>query len=255
MATARPGCFGINQDDWEVTVKCPKDYDWVPKEESLKFKFEFPTKAPYPSSGCWYFKQDNQKFRRPCPKGETPWTGPSKRAEPETFKWEVPVATPDKPGCWWINQDGKKTQHDCPKDGEWPFRRNDCYHIAGKVVCPKVVRVDSRFTHVSLVVQARRSLSFNSSSSSSPIHIGKRAPLSKRGQKNVAVSPARPTLPGTYSPCAEYYPVSEVDHVSGCLGIAKKYGISQGALLDLNKDINAKCTNLKIGYAYCVAGK
>ena len=52
-----------------------------------------------------------------------------------------------------------------------------------------------------------------------------------------------------------WYPVSESDHEMGCLGIAAKYGITQSAFLGLNKDINAKCTNLRIGYAYCVSGK
>ena len=69
------------------------------------------------------------------------------------------------------------------------------------------------------------------------------------------LAPAWPTLPGTFSPCTAWYPVTDLDHLSGCAGIMAKYNITYDTFLFLNQDINANCTNLKYGYGCCVAGK
>ena len=63
------------------------------------------------------------------------------------------------------------------------------------------------------------------------------------------------TLPGTFSPCGEWYLVTEADHVAGCAGIEARRGVGLEDLRTLNPDIDPRCTNLRLGYWYCLAGE
>lgn len=63
------------------------------------------------------------------------------------------------------------------------------------------------------------------------------------------------TLPGTFSPCGEWYLVTEADHVAGCAGIEARRGVGLEILRQLNTDIDPGCTNLRLGYWYCLAGQ
>ena len=69
-----------------------------------------------------------------------------------------------------------------------------------------------------------------------------------------AMSPRKTPL-GTSPQCTAWYPVSDIESVSGCGGLERKYNITKKMLYELNPDINADCTNLLLGFDYCVGGR
>jgi hypothetical protein len=62
-------------------------------------------------------------------------------------------------------------------------------------------------------------------------------------------APAVPIYPGAASPCSSYYTVVAGDY---CLSVATKTGISFATLQSLNSGLDATCSNLWLGYQYCI---
>ncbi|CCM00582.1 uncharacterized protein FIBRA_02618 [Fibroporia radiculosa] len=62
---------------------------------------------------------------------------------------------------------------------------------------------------------------------------------------------ASPTASGTTSQCTEYYTVQSGDT---CYSIEQQYDITATQFLAWNSGLNSNCTNLELGYEYCVAG-
>ncbi|XXG98118.1 hypothetical protein Hte_004438 [Hypoxylon texense] len=58
-----------------------------------------------------------------------------------------------------------------------------------------------------------------------------------------------PVQPGLVSNCADCHAVAEGDN---CYGVAEEYGISVGDFLSWNPSLYSNCTNLELGYNYCV---
>ncbi|KAI2466152.1 carbohydrate-binding module family 50 protein [Annulohypoxylon bovei var. microspora] len=69
------------------------------------------------------------------------------------------------------------------------------------------------------------------------------------GVQAAAPSCPVPTEPGTVSNCAACYKVVEGDT---CYAVAAAKGITLANFLLWNPSINAACTNLQLGYNYCV---
>ncbi|KAI1767737.1 carbohydrate-binding module family 50 protein [Hypoxylon sp. FL1150] len=59
-----------------------------------------------------------------------------------------------------------------------------------------------------------------------------------------------PTPPGTVSNCADCYTVADGDN---CYAVSEKFGISIADLENWNPSLSSDCTNLQLGYNYCVA--
>ncbi|KAI6086246.1 hypothetical protein F4821DRAFT_131162 [Hypoxylon rubiginosum] len=59
-----------------------------------------------------------------------------------------------------------------------------------------------------------------------------------------------PTPPGTISNCADCYTIADGDN---CYGVSQKFGISLTDFENWNPSLVAGCTNLQLGYNYCVA--
>ena len=57
--------------------------------------------------------------------------------------------------------------------------------------------------------------------------------------------------PGVTSDCAEYYNVQGGDF---CLRVVERFAISFDQLRQMNKELDAGCSNLWLGYDYCVKG-
>jgi hypothetical protein len=62
--------------------------------------------------------------------------------------------------------------------------------------------------------------------------------------------PAKPTSNGTIADCGNYYDVASGDD---CGTISLQAKISFPDLRSFNTQLNAQCTNLWLGYSYCVA--
>jgi LysM repeat protein len=62
-------------------------------------------------------------------------------------------------------------------------------------------------------------------------------------------APAVPVYPGASSPCSSYYTVVAGDY---CLSVASKTGITFATLQSLNPGLDATCSNLWLGYQYCI---
>ncbi|KAI1774930.1 carbohydrate-binding module family 50 protein [Hypoxylon cercidicola] len=58
-----------------------------------------------------------------------------------------------------------------------------------------------------------------------------------------------PVAPGLVSNCADCYLVAEGDN---CYGVSGAYGIAMSDFLLWNPSLYQNCTNLQIGYNYCV---
>lgn len=61
---------------------------------------------------------------------------------------------------------------------------------------------------------------------------------------------AQPTSTGTIADCGRYHDVASGDT---CNSVALRYGITFGDMRTFNTQINTDCTNLWLGYSYCVA--
>jgi LysM repeat protein len=57
--------------------------------------------------------------------------------------------------------------------------------------------------------------------------------------------------PGVTTNCAQYYNVQSGDF---CNKVAKQFSTSFARLRELNTELNQDCTNLWLGYDYCVTG-
>lgn len=62
-------------------------------------------------------------------------------------------------------------------------------------------------------------------------------------------APATQIYPGAVSPCSSYYTVVAGDY---CQSVASKTGISFATLQSLNPGLDAACSNLWLGYQYCI---
>ena len=158
-------------------------------------------------------------------------------------------------------------------------KRGDCFYIYGGVVCPKLKRVDGKSATCSsssnLPISGHREGRKEGVGllAQSPFPFpGHRSRPGRRDEGNytatldpgegnftAAMDPGDVSMgltpPGTFSPCGKWYLVTGADHVAGCAGIAALYGLSIESLRALNTDINAGCTNLRLGYRYCLARK
>lgn len=63
-------------------------------------------------------------------------------------------------------------------------------------------------------------------------------------------TPAAPTVEGTIPYCGLWYNVTMGDY---CNLISQKFGITSDQLIDMNPAIFKNCSNLYLGYDYCVA--
>lgn len=61
--------------------------------------------------------------------------------------------------------------------------------------------------------------------------------------------PTGPRAPGASASCSQWYTVQSGDY---CGVIQQKVGISMAQLMSWNTELNAACTNLWLGYSYCV---
>ncbi|KAK3325106.1 WSC domain-containing protein [Apodospora peruviana] len=74
-------------------------------------------------------------------------------------------------------------------------------------------------------------------------------PTGASGTYYTTATPPGPTPTGTSPECGLYYEVRAQDT---CQVIALRYGITLDAFLQLNPELLADCTNLWLGYSYCV---
>ncbi|KAF9888496.1 hypothetical protein FE257_008603 [Aspergillus nanangensis] len=74
-------------------------------------------------------------------------------------------------------------------------------------------------------------------------------PTSTSGYYTTAIPPA-PTVSGSTEACGRYYDVNDGDT---CQSIALQFGISFDFFRTLNPQVDPACSNLWLGYAYCVA--
>ena len=70
---------------------------------------------------------------------------------------------------------------------------------------------------------------------------------SSNPSKAIASNPA----PGASSECALYHTVKPGEY---CISVAEQYGIDFATLRELNSQIDEACSNLWMGYEYCVKG-
>lgn len=63
-------------------------------------------------------------------------------------------------------------------------------------------------------------------------------------------SPALPTRSGAISTCTRFYDIKQGD---SCTSIESQFDITFGQLYNYNPAIGNDCTNLWLGYSYCVA--
>lgn len=92
-----------------------------------------------------------------------------------------------------------------------------------------------------------------------PVAAAPKAPASNPVPNNDPTSPpttktkavASKLAPGASTSCAEYYQIQDGDI---CHKVSEKFAISVDQLRQLNTGIDAGCSNLWLGYDYCVEG-
>ncbi|RFU26165.1 hypothetical protein B7463_g10163, partial [Scytalidium lignicola] len=62
-------------------------------------------------------------------------------------------------------------------------------------------------------------------------------------------APGVPVYPWAQSNCAEYYTVKAGDY---CYSVEQQFNLASGQLIQLNTGLDAACSNLWLGYQYCV---
>jgi hypothetical protein len=75
------------------------------------------------------------------------------------------------------------------------------------------------------------------------------APAPTSTSSGITTTSADPIYPYAISPCQEYYTVVAGDY---CLLVEAKFGISESQLTSWNSGLDETCTNLWLGYQYCV---
>jgi hypothetical protein len=81
-------------------------------------------------------------------------------------------------------------------------------------------------------------------------------PISVPSTKTIIKTPSPATLnvksaPGVTTNCAQYYQIQSGDF---CLKVSERFNISFNTFRILNTGIDASCSNLWLGYEYCVKG-
>ncbi|KAJ3559301.1 hypothetical protein NM688_g426 [Phlebia brevispora] len=71
------------------------------------------------------------------------------------------------------------------------------------------------------------------------------------GSTTTSTPATSPTAPGTTSQCTQYYTVQSGDT---CFAIEQEFDITSTQFLSWNSGLNSDCTNLELGFQYCVAG-
>jgi hypothetical protein len=82
---------------------------------------------------------------------------------------------------------------------------------------------------------------------------GGRPPVDHAPGNNNAIlrATSNKMAPGVTANCAQYYNVKNGDF---CIVVAERFGTTFARLRELNTELNQECSNLWLGYDYCVAG-
>jgi LysM repeat protein len=67
--------------------------------------------------------------------------------------------------------------------------------------------------------------------------------------QRATVATSNKMAPGVTSNCSQYYRVAEGDY---CNSIAERFGVTFAAIRQLNTGLDANCSNLWLGYDYCL---
>ncbi len=110
----------------------------------------------------------------------------------------------------------------------------------------------TRSTPLSLLQSIPALLCFLVSYCKTRVHL----PLQKETNRHhlVVSPPPAPTNAGASRDCTQWYTVTAADNMA-CKNAMKDGVLSLKEFLTLNPFVNSGCTNLWVGYAYCIAGK